>query len=74
MRRGTIQGLSKMDDIYIQSYKHSSITVADFSAVYLIYIFPVLRNKLAKAQKMRKPPGKLGLKKLGPGKIWVEIF
>ena len=29
-------------------------------------------NKLAKARKMRKPPGTLGLKKFGPGKIWVE--
>ena len=29
-------------------------------------------NKLAKAQKMRKPPGTLGLKKFGPGKIWAE--
>ena len=26
-------------------------------------------NKLAKARKMRKPPGMLGLKKFGPGKI-----
>ena len=30
------------------------------------------KNKLAKARKMRKPPGKLGLKKFGPCKIWVE--
>ena len=29
-------------------------------------------NKLAKARKMRKPPGTLGLKNFGPGKIWVE--
>ena len=29
-------------------------------------------NKLAKARKMRKPPGMLGLKNFGPGKIWVE--
>ena len=29
-------------------------------------------NKLAKARKMRKPPGTLGLKKFEPGKIWVE--
>ena len=29
-------------------------------------------NKLAKARKMRKLPGTLGLKKFGPGKIWVE--
>ena len=29
-------------------------------------------NKLAKARKMRKPPGTLGLKKFVPGKIWVE--
>ena len=28
-------------------------------------------NKLAKARKMRKPPGTLGLKKFGPEKIWV---
>ena len=27
-------------------------------------------NKLAKARKMRKPPGTLGLKNFGPGKIW----
>ena len=27
------------------------------------------KNKLAKARKMRKPPGMLGLKKFGPGKI-----
>ena len=29
-------------------------------------------NKLAKAGMMRKPPGKLGLKKFGPGKFWVK--
>ena len=29
-------------------------------------------NKLAKARKMRKPPGTLGLKKFGPGKFWVK--
>ena len=29
-------------------------------------------NKLAKARKMRKPPGTLGLKKFGPGKLWVK--
>ena len=28
-----------------------------------------LKNKLAKARKMRKPPGTFGLKKFGPGKI-----
>ena len=28
-------------------------------------------NKLAKARKMRKPPGTLSLKKLGPGNIYV---
>ena len=30
------------------------------------------RNKLAKARKMRKPPGTLGLKKFGPGKLRVK--
>ena len=29
-------------------------------------------NKLAKAQKMRKLAGTLGLKKFGPGKLRVE--
>ena len=29
-------------------------------------------NKLAKARKMRKPPGALSLKKFGPGNIWVK--
>ena len=29
-------------------------------------------NKLAKARKMRKPPGTLSLKKFGPGNIWIE--
>ena len=29
-------------------------------------------NKLAKARKMPKLPGSLGLKKFVPGKIWVE--
>ena len=33
---------------------------------------PSFKNKLAKARKMRKPPSTLGLKKFGPGKIWVE--
>ena len=33
-----------------------------------------IRNKLAKARKMRKPPGSLGLKKFGPGKILVKKF
>ena len=31
-----------------------------------------LDSKLAKARKMGKPPGTLGLKKFGPGKIWVN--
>ena len=29
-------------------------------------------NKLAKARKMRKPPGTLSLKKFGPGEFGVE--
>ena len=29
-------------------------------------------NKLAKAQKTRKSPGTIGLKKFGPGKLWVK--
>ena len=29
-------------------------------------------NKLAKARKMRKPPGTLSLKKFGLGNLWVE--
>ena len=29
-------------------------------------------NKLAKARKMRKPPGKLSLKKFGLGNLWVK--
>ena len=31
-----------------------------------------LMNKLAKARKMRKPPGTLSLKKFGLGILWVE--
>ena len=37
----------------------------------LVHIY-LYKNKLTKARKMRKPPGTLGLKKFGPGKIWVE--
>ena len=33
---------------------------------------PLNTNKLAKAWKMRKPPGTLSLKKFGPNKLWVE--
>ena len=29
-------------------------------------------NKLAKARKMRKPPGTLSFKKIGLGKRWFE--
>ena len=29
-------------------------------------------NKLAKARKMRKPPGTLSLKKFGLGNLWAE--
>ena len=29
-------------------------------------------NMLAIAQKMREPLGTLGLKKFGPGKLWIE--
>ena len=29
-------------------------------------------NKVAKARKMRKPPGTLGLKKFGPGRLRVK--
>ena len=38
-------------------------------------VFSLLKqnlNKLAKARKMRKPPGTLCLKKFGPGKFWVK--
>ena len=38
----------------------------------LLFDSPCCLNKLAKARKMRKPPGTLGLKKFGPGKIWVK--
>ena len=31
-------------------------------------------NKLAKARKMRKPPGTLSLKKFGLGNLWVKIL
>ena len=31
-----------------------------------------MKSKLAKARKMCKPSGTLGLKKLGPGKFWVK--
>jgi len=34
--------------------------------------YQVSVNKLAKARKMRKPLGALGLKKFGPGKFWVK--
>ena len=40
-------------------------------SIFLIVLDSV-SNKLAKAPKMRKPPGTLGLKKFGPGKFWVE--
>ena len=40
------------------------------------FIFPCVwqsrNNKLAKARKMRKPPGTLSLKKFGLGNLWVE--
>ena len=36
--------------------------------------FPNMINKLAKARKMRKPPGKLSLKKFGLGNLWVKIL
>ena len=32
------------------------------------------QNKLAKARKMRKPPGTLGLKKFGLGNLWSKKF
>ena len=32
----------------------------------------IQKNKLAKARKMRKPPGTPGLKKFRPGKFGVE--
>ena len=37
-----------------------------------IIIVLKIENKLAKARKMRKPPGTLSLKKFGLGNLWVE--
>ena len=37
---------------------------------YVILLFDKVTTK--QARKMRKPPGKLGLKKFGPGKFWVK--
>ena len=47
---------------------------AKFKIIHNSKLFFLTENKLAKARKMRKPPGKLSLKKFGPGKIWVENF
>ena len=35
------------------------------------HLFQSVTNKLAKARKMRKLAGTFGLKKFGPGKLWV---
>ena len=54
--------LKMLKKIYLQSAKK------------IIFAFVVghhYENKLAKARKMRKPAGTLGLKKFGPGKLWV---
>ena len=40
--------------------------------LHLEYHILIIKNKLAKARKVRKPPGLLDLKKFGPGKILVE--
>ena len=37
-----------------------------------IYVKFRVQNKLAKARKMRKPPGTLSLKKFGLGNLWVK--
>ena len=37
-----------------------------------LFLAQSIINKLAKARKMRKPPGTLGLKKFWPDKIWVK--
>ena len=45
----------------------------NFLVTYILHYEDNLsQNKLAKPRKMRKPPGTLGLKKFGPGKIWVN--
>ena len=43
-------------------------TVGKQKTIALIF----LSYKLAKARKMRKPPGTLSLKKLRLGKLWIE--
>ena len=55
----------------VQYNDDSKITVI---RPYLLYKndSDILKNKLAKARKTRKSPDTLGLKKFGPGKLWVE--
>ena len=44
----------------------------NYICLIISIIIACTNNKLAKARKMRKPPGALSLKKFGPGKFWVE--
>ena len=52
-----------------------STTTLCWMAVFMLSSFIYQchsQNKLAKARKMRKPPGMLSLKKFGLGNLWVE--
>ena len=58
--------------LFVCLLKKPRIVLIAIKSAYWILWDLSCKTKLAKAREMRKPPGTLGLKKFGPGKIWVE--
>ena len=61
---------------YLRKLTHKTYSGICQTEIKIMFFFPYLiihwQNKLAKAMKMRKPPGTLGLKKFGSGKLWIK--
>ena len=56
----------------IPLFKYEGQVVSIYSSTTLLVVTEAWDNKLKKAWNTRKSPGTLGLKKFGPGKLWVE--
>ena len=61
-------------ELDFQTVGKKSLEVILYSNSSRRILYSISSNKLAKARKIRKSPGTLGLKKFGAGKLWIEKF
>ena len=61
---------------YLRKLTHKTYSGICQTEIKIMFFFPYLiihcQNKLAKAMKIRKPPGTLGFEKFGLGKLWIK--